>query len=130
MASIRGFEEDAGDRKVLPSIRESFGAYLPWIKDRSTLVVHFEDIIGPLGGGDTEKQLGEIERIGDFLERPINREKAQRIAQKMYGKEGLTFRKGHAGDWRNHFTEAHKRAFKEVAGDLLIWLGYEEDAGW
>ena len=51
MASIRGFGEDAGRRKFLPPIGESFGAYLPWMGDPSTLVVRFEDMIGPLGGG-------------------------------------------------------------------------------
>ena len=40
------------------------------------------------------------------------------------------FRKGVAGDWRNVFTEEDKSIFKEVAGDLLIELGYEKDNGW
>jgi hypothetical protein len=48
----------------------------------------------------------------------------------MYGKGSLTFRKGRTGDWQNHFTEAHKNAFKAVAGDALIELGYEGDVGW
>lgn len=38
------------------------------------------------------------------------------------------FRKSQIGDWRNHFTEAHKPAMKEVANDYLIALGYVEDA--
>src|SRR5215204_1999399 len=40
------------------------------------------------------------------------------------------FRKGVAGDWRNTFTEEDRRVFKEVAGDLLIKLGYEKDRDW
>ena len=39
-------------------------------------------------------------------------------------------RKGIAGDWKNVFTESDKAIFKEVAGDLLIELGYEEDQDW
>lgn len=39
-------------------------------------------------------------------------------------------RKGIAGDWRNHFREVHVQAFKEVAGDALIRLGYERDLDW
>jgi hypothetical protein len=39
-------------------------------------------------------------------------------------------RKGVAGDWKNVFTERDKSIFKEVAGDLLIRLGYERDDGW
>lgn len=40
------------------------------------------------------------------------------------------FRKGVAGDWRNVFTEEDKDVFKEVAGDLLVDLGYEKDRDW
>jgi sulfotransferase 6B1 len=65
------------------------------------------------------------------VERPLSREQASQIVRKMYGKGSLTFRKGQSGDWRNHFTDAHKRDFKETAaGELLIELGYEKDANW
>lgn len=40
------------------------------------------------------------------------------------------YRKGVAGDWKNHFTEEDKQVFKEVAGDMLIRLGYEKDMSW
>ncbi len=40
------------------------------------------------------------------------------------------YRKGVAGDWKNHFTEEDKRAFKALAGDMLIRLGYEKDMSW
>ena len=131
MATIRGFGKSEGAENPLPPIGESFGAYLPWLNEPSTLVVRFEDLIGPHGGGDAEVQLDEIERIGSFVERPLSREQASQIARKMYGKGSLTFRKGQSGDWRNHFMDAHKRAFKETgAGELLIKLGYEKDANW
>ena len=39
-------------------------------------------------------------------------------------------RKGVSGDWRNKFTPEHKARFKEIAGDLLIELGYEKDKNW
>lgn len=40
------------------------------------------------------------------------------------------FRKGVAGDWKSIFTERDKQIFKDVAGDLLIELGYEKDKDW
>ena len=43
---------------------------------------------------------------------------------------GSFFRRGLPGDWRNHFTEAHVRRFKESCGDLLVRLGYERDLNW
>lgn len=44
--------------------------------------------------------------------------------------KGRFDRKGVAGDWINHFDEADKTVFKEIAGDLLIRLGYEQDNSW
>ena len=40
------------------------------------------------------------------------------------------FRKGIIGDWHEKFSEADKRSFKQVAGDLLVELGYENDQSW
>jgi len=39
-------------------------------------------------------------------------------------------RKGIAGDWKNHFTPETARVFNELAGDMLIKLGYEQDDSW
>ena len=38
--------------------------------------------------------------------------------------------KGKKGGWKNFFQEEHKQAFKKIAGDLLIELGYETDLNW
>lgn len=40
------------------------------------------------------------------------------------------YRKGVAGDWRNHFTPKLEHAFKDRYGELLIRLGYESDLDW
>jgi hypothetical protein len=40
------------------------------------------------------------------------------------------YRKGVAGDWVNHFSEADKRVFKDLAGDTLIEFGYEKSLDW
>ncbi len=39
-------------------------------------------------------------------------------------------RKGMPGDWVNHFTPESARIFHDLAGDVLIRLGYEADASW
>lgn len=40
------------------------------------------------------------------------------------------FRKGVAGDWRNHFTPALSRLYKQHAGAFLIEFGYETNHAW
>jgi hypothetical protein len=66
--------------------------------------------------------------IADLLERSsfrfyAGRERGQEDRKRFY-------RKGVAGDWKNHFTADDKELFKEIAGDLLIRLGYESDLSW
>jgi hypothetical protein len=41
-----------------------------------------------------------------------------------------TFRSGRAGSWQEQFSDENKRLFKDVAGELLIRLGYERDLDW
>ena len=43
---------------------------------------------------------------------------------------GAPLRKGIAGDWKGHFTKENAQMFQDVAGDVLIALGYEENASW
>ena len=40
------------------------------------------------------------------------------------------YRKGIAGDWRNHFNEVHIEAFRRRHNDVLLKLGYETDPHW
>jgi hypothetical protein len=129
LADIMGSERGTTDFPRL-SIHAVFDGFMPWLDDPATLVVRFEDLVGPLGGGDRDTQLAEIKRIGDFVERHLEPEQVRLIAEKMYAKTSATFRKGQIGDWQNHFTETHRCAFKEVAGETLIKLGYENDMNW
>lgn len=38
--------------------------------------------------------------------------------------------KGHAGNWRNIFTQHDRQIFKEVASETLVKWGYEKDDQW
>jgi len=40
------------------------------------------------------------------------------------------FRKGEPGDWKRYATPLFKKWFKEVAGNSLIFYGYEKDKEW
>ncbi|ACB51554.1 hypothetical protein cce_2204 [Crocosphaera subtropica ATCC 51142] len=40
------------------------------------------------------------------------------------------YRKGVAGDWKNHFNDEHIKVFKKKYSNLLIKLGYENDDNW
>jgi hypothetical protein len=97
------------------------------------LEVRYEELL--------ERPMEETRRLLEYLgadageatvERLIETTSFERGSNRRRGQEDSSsrFRKGIAGDWKNVFTEEDKRIFKEVAGDLLIKLGYEEDKNW
>jgi hypothetical protein len=96
--------------------------------------VRYEDLL--------ERPHREVERLlcflgvdagGALVERCVDSASFERLSKgRERGQEDTSsfYRKGVAGDWKNHFTERDKRIFKEEAGELLIRLGYEKDGGW
>jgi hypothetical protein len=116
-----------------PDIPGRFAPYLSWLDQPSVMKIHFEDLI--------HDRAGTLNRIIDhFLARiPLQAPRSTRARKGMLleslelsinpGKSP-TFRSGKTGEWKKYFTDEHKKTFKEVAGDLLIRLGYEEDNSW
>ena len=73
--------------------------------------------------------------IADHLESrlPLNapRERIlEALEESINPKKSPTFRSGKTGEWKKYFTDEHKKIFKDIAGDLLIKLGYEKDNDW
>ncbi len=130
MAIIRGVSaEELGTERGIESIEAYVGIFLPWA-DHGSCVIRFEDLIGPIGGGSANLQRKAIEKLATHLDIVLDEAQIERVANRLFYRGSRTFRKGQIGDWRNHFTSEHKSAFKEVAGQLLIDLGYESDLGW
>ena len=125
-AAIQGRDEPG--LLHLPNVREQYERYLGWLDCPQVLCLRFEDLIQtPKASLSTILDL--IESRGFTL--PTSCQQALTLVQQaIQPKKSPTFRKGKAGGWREHFTEDNKRLFKQVAGDLLITLGYEEDHDW
>jgi len=111
------------------NIRVVYDAYLAWINEPGVCVIKFEDLVGPNGGGDKDKQHDAIKKIAAHLGLSTNDEKVNQIAHDLFG-GSWTFREGQIGSWKKYFTERHKEEFKKAAGQLLIDLGYEKDFNW
>jgi hypothetical protein len=96
--------------------------------------VRYEDLL--------ERPHQEVARLAAFLgadtreaalERAVSSASFERLSKgRERGQEDTSsfYRKGVAGDWKNHFTERDKEIYKEEAGKLLIELGYEKDLDW
>jgi hypothetical protein len=114
-------------RVEFPDIAGRFAPYLGWLGQPSVMRIHFEDLI--------HERAGTLNRIIDhFLARvplTISRETIlDSLESSINPSKSPTFRSGKTGEWKKYFTDEHKKIFKDVAGDLLIRLGYEKDHNW
>jgi lipopolysaccharide transport system ATP-binding protein len=116
-------------------LQECARIQLSWLEAPEDLVLKYEDLL------TNDLSLLEFALI-DHCHLPVTRE-AVREAVLAARFETLTGgrargcgdlsaheRKGVAGDWRNHFTDKVKRAFKARYGGLLVAAGYEKDLSW
>ncbi len=127
--SITGIAPDSGGGPMLLNIAERFRSVLPWMPRKYNYTTYFEMLVGEKGGGIREVQIEEIRNLLKHLGIPAPEEKIEAIAEGVFGGT-YTYRKGRIGAWRSRFTEKHIRLFKEIAGQLLIDLGYERDLDW
>jgi hypothetical protein len=126
LVCIRGGE--LGGRK-LQSLDQRYRQFLGWEQDEGAVVVKFEDLVGPRGGGSAEVQRRAVERVATHVGILLNERKMRLVEENLFG-VGRTFRKGQIGGWREEFSPEHERAAKEVAGPLLLELGYEAGPNW
>lgn len=111
-----------------PDVRARFEPYLPWLQRTEVLSLRYEDLLHDLNA--------QLERVfSHALERgfisALGKEEAiSALAQAVRPEKSPTFRSGKSGGWKQHFTEDHKKLFKEVTGDLLQRLGYEQNQNW
>jgi hypothetical protein len=110
-----------------PDIAGRFAPYLNWLDQPEVLTIHFEDLI--------HDRAATLTRIMDhLLSRAPLRAPRQLILDSLETsinpKKSPTFRSGKTGEWKKRFTEEHKKIFKDVAGDLLVNLGYEQNNDW
>jgi hypothetical protein len=110
-----------------PNIAERFAPYLGWLEESEVLSIHFEDMIN-----DRASALTRI--MEHFLAHVPIRASRQQILNSLESsinpQRSPTFRSGKTGEWKKYFTREHKKVFKDVAGDLLVRLGYEKDQDW
>lgn len=112
----------------LPDIRERLAPYIGWLSRPEVLSLRFESFI-------TDRQAAVAQVFDYAVQRGYapraRREEAIRIlAHSIDPQRSPTFRSGKIGAWQDAFTPEHKREFKETCGDLLVQLGYEDDANW
>ncbi|WP_342045381.1 sulfotransferase domain-containing protein [Bacillus sp. OTU530] len=114
-----------------PSTYELFRPIYDWRNTPNTCSVRFEDLML-----DNTTKRKTLYKIVQFLWEDLQylglsqQEVVENMIRNINPEASFTFRKGKIGSWKEEFTEAHKEAFKKVAGKFLIELGYEKDYDW
>jgi hypothetical protein len=107
------------------NIRDLYLAYADWIRYpfTNTVVIRFEDLIGPRGGGDYQRQLRCIWIAQLALHVPGN---PAGFAEKVFSPSSITFRKGQIGSHKIEFDEEHWAAFDSLCPDFVQLFGYDQ----
>jgi len=110
------------------SVKQRYEGVFEWLEQPGVMCIRFEDLIRDRDA-TLVAMLDEVEKTG--YEIPTSRERALEIlVAAIQPKKSNTFRSGKTGGWKEFFAEEHKELFKEVAGDLLVKLGYEAGNDW
>lgn len=112
----------------LPNIYQRFEPYTGWLERHEVLLLHFEDFI--------TKRDKTIDRVlthameHGFTPACDKESGIKTLSMGIEPSKSPTFRSGKVGGWREVFTDEHKQLFKDITGDLLIQLGYEQNSDW
>lgn len=119
-----------GIPNVIKPIGEVLREHKAWLSDRYSLVVRFEDLIGPRGGGTRELQLKVIKDVLTYLGFDSDDAVVEDMAKQVFSENSITFSDPGINKWKRYFSDEQKVAFKNSAGKELIAFGYEESFDW
>lgn len=128
MFSIKG---DEFYKTPIPylNIKDRFNKYKEWMYYKDVFSIRYEDLIY----NEKEEYIKNI--INFYKEHSSNNNFntdliVKKAIKNSEPKKSHTYRTGKSEGWKKIFTEEHKKVFKDIAGDLLIDLGYEKDLNW
>ena len=116
------------DGLTMVSVKGRYEGVFQWLATPGVMRIRYEDLVNNRDA-TLMSMLEEVEKTGYRIPTP----RAQALSvlvDAIQPKKSHTFRSGKTGGWREHFTEEHKKLFKEIAGDLLVRLGYEKNNDW
>jgi sulfotransferase 6B1 len=123
--AITGIDRDG---LYMVSVKQRYASVFEWQEQPHVMCIRFEDLIQNRNA-TLEAMLDEVESTGYRIPTPRTRALSI-LVEAIQPRKSHTFRTGKTGGWREHFTVEHKNLFKDVAGDLLVRLGYEENNDW
>lgn len=134
---LNNMPQNDGISEIINSFTEGINKTLDgWFLQKSDniILIKFEDLFG-------KSQTTVFSDLLKFCGINLNQKEIkslleeysfQNISGRQLGNEDVKdhYRKGTPGDWKNYFTDEHKKLFKKLAGDMLITCGYEKNDNW
>lgn len=114
------------------SIELNIQMAIEWLNIPDVVILRFENLIGPKGGGKANIQKETIQKLAYCLGIQLSEETSNNIKDNLFGNTmgpnlSATFREGQIGSWQKHFTEEHLELFKQNWGHYQHQLGYPVD---
>jgi hypothetical protein len=130
-SAITGISKNDCQLRIgIEDIGTLFREYLKWSSFDNNLIVRYENLIGEDGDGLKDRQIYEVLKIANHLDLKISPEQTNHIVDNTFNRNSLTFRNGKIGDWKENLNDSNRNLFKDIAGELLIELGYEKNFDW
>ena len=123
--AITGLDRDG---LYMVSVKQRYAGVFQWLEQKHVMCIRFEELIHNRDV-TLSSMLDEVEKTGYAI--PTPRQQALSVlVEAIQPKKSHTFRSGKTGGWKQYFTAEHKKLFKDIAGDLLVELGYERTNDW
>ena len=130
--ALQELDFDEGLAYCIKAFQLKFSFMRSWAyarDDDHTLFIRLEE----LGAAPVDGFLNIMEHCGISIERPTLEEVLTDYTKEKMRERDLAVRDGDTShyreestDWRDAFTERHRQLFREVTGNLVDLLGYEE----
>jgi hypothetical protein len=111
-----------------PDVGQRFGRYRGWIGAENCFAIRYEDLQSD-ARPEIVRQMAEFYAARTSAPLDVDACVAAML-RSIEPSKSHTFRSGEKAGWRKAFTPEHRRLFHQIAGDLLIELGYEKDDSW
>jgi hypothetical protein len=113
------------DPWLLGSLRDRLANFVAWVDMPSVIPVAFEDLVGPQGGGDTDRQRRTLWALMLKLHVPGDPTELQ---ARVFNPDSPTFNAGRLGRHREVLTDRAWEALRRLPQDVMQAFGYGGDS--
>jgi hypothetical protein len=107
------------ENPYMPGFRTTLAGFVPWLADKDTLALRFEDLVGARGGGDDQVRQQMIDRLAEHCGLPPFQLAASSAPQRT-----ATLRKGKAFAWTDTLSQEWIDRIQKECSQEIKALGY------